>query len=165
MVIAEVNDGLCEDNDACMFVTTLYAAFDAATGRVDYVNAGHPHPLLVKADGSAHYLPGTQGMALGVMDGLSYNKASVVLERGDLLLMFSDGVTEAMNEQAQEYGCDRLLALFNQPGSAPGNKPLRPQDAVQKMVASVDEYASGTEQSDDITVIALLFNGVQGGAA
>ena len=133
---------------------------------MDYVNAGHPHPLLVKADGSAHYLPGTQGLALGVMEMVNYNKASLVLEPGDLLLMFSDGVTEAMNEQAQEYGCDRLLALFNQPGREP-LAPLMPQEAVQKMVASVDAYAGSAEQSDDITVIALLFNGndVQGGAA
>lgn len=157
VVIHEVNDGLCEDNDACMFVTTLYAAFDASTGKVDYVNAGHPHPLLIRADGSASYLPGTQGLALGVMEGVSFNKGSVTLQPGDLLMMFSDGVTEAMNAQSQEYGCERLLALFNKPGSA----PMMPRAAVQEMVRSVDEFAGSTEQSDDITCIALHFSGAQ----
>ncbi len=155
VVIEEVNEGLCEDNESCMFVTTFYAAFDAATGQVDYVNGGHPLPLLVRADGSASYLPGTQGLALGVMEGVRFNRASVTLRPGDLLLMFTDGVTEAMNAQSQEYGCDRLLDLFNQPG----HPPLPPQQAVERMVASVEAFAKGAEQSDDITCIGLQYFG------
>lgn len=156
-VVREVNEGLCEDNENCMFVTTFYAAFDARTGRMDYVNGGHPLPLLVHANGSASYLPGTNGMALGVMEGVSFHCASVTLQPGDLLLMFTDGVTEAMNVQSEEYGCERLLALFNKPGSS----SMTPQLAVEHMIASVDGFAKGTEQSDDITCIALQYFGNQ----
>ena len=161
VAIKEVNEGLCEDNESCMFVTTFYAAFDSSTGHLDYVNAGHPLPLLVRADGSASYLPGTHGLALGVMEGVEFNRASVTLHSGDLLLMFTDGVTEAMNKQSQEYGCDRLLALFNKPGSP----PMAPQQAVECMIADVDDFAKGTEQSDDITCIALRYFGILDGAA
>ena len=153
--IKEVNEGLCEDNENCMFVTTFYAAFDPKNGQVSYVNGGHPLPLVVRADGSASYLPGTAGLALGVMEGVDFKRASVTLQRGDLLLIFTDGVTEAMNEKSQEYGTQRLLDLFNQPGSP----PLSPQQAVQEMIRSVDAFSGGAEQSDDITCLALQYHG------
>lgn len=159
--IREVNDGLCEDNDSCMFVTTFYGAFDPKTGEVSYVNGGHPLPLVVRADGSASYLPGTAGLALGVMEGVNFKRASVTLQRGDLLLMFTDGVTEAMDGKSQEYGTQRLLDLFNQPGSP----PLPPQLAVEAMIRSVDVFVNGAEQSDDITCIALQYHGERGAQA
>ena len=159
--VKEVNEGLCEDNDTCMFVTTFYAAFESSTGQLTYVNAGHPLPLLVRADGSASYLPGTAGLALGVMEGTDFNHASVTLQTGDLLLMFTDGVTEAMNIQSEEYGTQRLLELFNKPGQP----PPRPQFAVELMLLSVDAFAGDAEQSDDITCIALQYHAPSGGPA
>jgi phosphoserine phosphatase RsbU/P len=149
--IREVNEGLCEDNENCMFVTTFYAAFDSSSGQLTYVNAGHPLPLVVRSDGSASYLPGTAGLALGVMEGVDFNRASVTLQKGDLLLMFT----------SQEYGTERLLELFNKPGTLPPS----PQAAVEEMIRSVDAFAGSAEQSDDITCIALQYQGQPGGAA
>ena len=144
-----------------MFVTAFYAAFDSQSGHVTYVNAGHPLPLLVRADGSASYVPGTAGLALGVMEGTDYQHASVTLQRGDFLLMFTDGVTEAMNEKSEEYGTIRLLELFN----TPGHPQTSPQAAVKEMIRSVDAFAGKAEQSDDITCIALQYLGPLGGQA
>ena len=165
IAVKEVNEGLCEDNDSCMFVTTFYAAFDSHNGLLTYVNAGHPHPLLVRADGSASYLLGTDGLALGVMEGVDFKHRAIKLQAGDLLLVFTDGVTEAMNEKSEEYGTARLLQLFDKPGSP----PLSPQLAVEEMIRSVDAFAGKAEQSDDITCIALQYlgqpNGQLGGLA
>ena len=158
IAVKEVNEGLCEDNDSCMFVTTFYAAFNSQNGLLTYVNAGHPHPLLVRADGSASYLLGTDGLALGVMEGVNFKHGDITLKSGDLLLMFTDGVTEAMNEKSEEYGTARLLQLFDKPGSA----PLSPQLAVEEMIRSVDAFAGKAEQSDDITCIALQYLGPPG---
>ena len=153
--IKEVNEGLCEDNDSCMFVTAFYAVLDPVSGFVEYVNAGHPLPLVLHADGGASYLPGTSGLALGVMEGVHYHSASVSLKPGEVLLMFTDGVTEAMNTRSEEFGCERLLALFDKPGHA----QLSEREAVEKMVTAVHAFADGAEQSDDLTCMALRYHG------
>ncbi|AFL75914.1 SpoIIE family protein phosphatase [Thiocystis violascens] len=152
-MIAKVNDSLAEDNESCMFVTLFYARLDPETGCLDFVNAGHPSPLLIHADGQVAELALTWGMALGAMDGLDYAASSVQLRSGDTLLMFSDGVTEAMNEAYEEFGTKRLSALFvDQP-------PPDPRAAVERVLAAVDRFANGVEQSDDITCVALRYRG------
>ncbi|MBK1720255.1 SpoIIE family protein phosphatase [Thiocystis violacea] len=153
-MIAKVNDSLAEDNESCMFVTLFYARFDPETGGLDFVNAGHPSPLLIHADGQVAELALTWGMALGAMDGLDYAASSVQLRPGDTLLMFSDGVTEAMNDAYEEFGTKRLSALFvDQP-------PPDPRAAVERVLAAVDRFANGVEQFDDITCVALRYHGV-----
>ncbi|MBK5966820.1 hypothetical protein CCR95_22785 [Thiocystis minor] len=110
--------------------------------------------MLIHADGQVAELALTWGMALGAMDGLDYAAASVQLRPGDTLLMFSDGVTEAMNEAYEEFGTKRLSALFvDQP-------PPDPRAAVERVLAAVDRFANGVEQSDDITCVALRYHGV-----
>jgi sigma-B regulation protein RsbU (phosphoserine phosphatase) len=148
-VTAMVNDILCQDNDACIFVTTFYAVYEPATGTLAYVNAGHPAPLLVHADGSSEFLAMTGGTALGIMDGIPFAQQVIRLQPGDCVLMYSDGVTEAFSPQAEEFTPARLPPLF-----APGGV----QDvhlAVRSVVAAVDAHANGAPQSDDITCVAL----------
>jgi phosphoserine phosphatase RsbU/P len=153
-VIAEVNDGLCEDNDSCMFVTTLYTLFDPKTGQLDYVNAGHPPPLTISANGTAKFLDGTDGIALGVVDGVPFKQAHIQLEAGETLLLFSDGVTEAMNAQSQEFGTERLQALFSSALKAGTSA----KEIVEKVISAVDSFAANAEQSDDITCVALQYH-------
>ncbi|EXJ14830.1 PP2C family protein-serine/threonine phosphatase [Imhoffiella purpurea] len=150
-MMAEVNDGLAEDNENCMFVTLFYAQFDPDTGRLDYVNAGHPSPLLVHADGTVSELPLTRGMALGALEGLGYASASIQLSPGDTLLMFSDGVTEAMNARHEEFGDARLSEQLR------GSSPRNPREAVERVLTGVDRFASEVEQADDITCVALRY--------
>lgn len=151
--IREVNEGLCEDNESCMFVTTLYAVFDAHTGVVDYVNAGHPPPLLISPNGQARFIAGTDGLALGVMEGVAFKQAQVRLQPGDVLLMYTDGVTEAMNVGSEEFGADRLKALFTQSGAG-----MTPRSVIDAVIAAVDAFAGGADQSDDITCVALHYH-------
>lgn len=150
--IARVNEDLCVGNKTCMFVTLFYALFDPRTGRLEFVNAGHPPPLLIHSDGQVNHLQDTKDMALGVMEGLDYQIASVQLSPGDTLLMFTDGVTEAMNAANEEFGKQRLSVLFCE------RPPISPGQAVESVFNAVDEFAHGIEQFDDITCVALGYH-------
>jgi phosphoserine phosphatase RsbU/P len=148
-VAQHVNNGLCVDNDSSMFVTAFFAQYEPPTGRLAYVNAGHPPPLLVDAKGAARWLPARGGCAFGVMDDAPYAQAEIQLAPGELLLMFSDGVNEAENAQGEPFGLERVLALYQ------GRPVVDAREAVQRLVDCVQSFASGVEQFDDITCLAL----------
>jgi sigma-B regulation protein RsbU (phosphoserine phosphatase) len=148
-VISQVNDALCEDNEASMFVTTFYGQYDPATGDLVYVNAGHPPPLLLRADGQLQWLPGSGGMALGVVSALVYREARVQLTPGDTLLVFTDGVTEAVDPLTREFGADRLASLLGR------QTQIQPQHIIEQVLQAVRDFSAGVEPHDDITCLAL----------
>ena len=148
-VLREVNDLLEEDNESAMFVTVLYAEYDPATGELTYANGGHNAPLIVHEDGSSTLLPLTDGIALGLMPGLEYRQETVTLSPSDTLVFYTDGVTEAMNENDQEFGLERLREIF---AAAPHSDP----EAVNTTIfQAVGDFAGDTPQSDDITCLTL----------
>ncbi len=148
-VVSEVNDGLCADNESSMFVTAFYGQYDPDSGRLVYANAGHPPPLVLRARGGLEWLDGPGGTALGVVPGLSYQAGTVDLTPGDTLLVFTDGVTEAVNADGQEFGKLRLTALFDfRPAAAA-------REAIERLLARLDRYAQDVEPHDDITCLAL----------
>lgn len=148
-VLSEVNDLLTEDNEAFMFVTVIYAVFDPDTGGLTYANGGHNNPLLVHADGTSEELPMTGGIALGVMPGLEYKESDTSLVQGDSLILYTDGVSEAMNSEGEEFGVDRLREIFakNPPTSARGTN--------EAILQAVHDFAGDTPQSDDVTCLVL----------
>lgn len=148
-VAREVNDALCADNESSMFVTAFYARYTPGSGELVYVNAGHPPPLLLRADGRVEWLPGTGGTAFGVMEDLDYEERVEHLAPGDTLLVFTDGVTEAVDGRGEEFGRDRLGALFE------GQAALRPDEAIDRVVQAVAAFAGEVEQFDDITCVVL----------
>ncbi len=151
-VLAVVNSMLSEDNDAQMFVTVLYAVYNPATGQFTYACGGHDAPLVVHPDGSSELLPLTGGIVLGIMPGMSYEENSVYLAPGDTLISYTDGVTEAMNADGEQFGIERLRQTFAD------SPPQNAQDAVNKIFKAVYEFAAGTPQSDDITCLVLCRN-------
>ena len=152
-VLSEVNDLLTADNDAIMFVTLLYAVFDPETGVLIYANGGHTNPLLVHPDGASEELPLTGGIALGVMPGLEYKESNVTLAPGDTLVLYTDGVSEAMNSEGEEFGVDRLRQIFD------GQAPASARDANEAILQSVTNFAGETPQSDDVTCLVLRRTG------
>ena len=152
-VLREVNEELCEDNDAEMFVTVLYAVYDPETKQLTYSNGGHDSPLIIHADGNSTLLPLTRGIALGVMPGLSYNQRTVTLQPGDTVILYTDGVTEAMNAEGEQYGLDHLREMFA--GAPPGSSEL----ANKAVFDAVHGFAQGTPQSDDITCLVMRRGG------
>ncbi len=148
-VLAMVNSMLAEDNDPQMFVTVLYAVYDPATGRLTYSSGGHDTPLVVHSDGSSELLPLTGGIVLGIMPGLDYGERCVTLVPGDTVICYTDGVTEAMNSDGEQFGIERLRQTFLE------SPPSDARDAVSMIFDAVTDFAGGTIQSDDITCLTL----------
>ena len=148
-VLREVNDLLCEDNETAMFVTLIYAVYDPATGELTYANGGHNTPLIVHADGSSTLLPLTGGIALGVMDDLPYQQRTITLAPGDTVILYTDGVTEAMNGAGEEFGTERLCEIFA------ATPPKDSREAVMAIFEAVNAFAGETPQSDDITCLTF----------
>ena len=149
-VLREVNDLLCEDNDAMMFVTLLYAVYDPATGELTYANGGHNTPLILHADGTSSELPLTGGVALGVMDDMDFEQGSITLAPGDALVLYTDGVTEAMNGEHEELGMERLQEILAATSSR------SPEEINRSIFNGIRAFAGGAPQSDDITCLTLF---------
>ena len=148
-VLAEVNTMLSENNETMMFVTLVYALYDPGTGALTYANGGHCHPLVVHPDGSSEELAATGGVSLGVMPGLGYRQETVTLAPGDTMILYTDGVSEAMNAEGEEFGVERLQQVFA--GKAPGDA----RETNEAVMAAVSEFAGDTPQSDDVTCLVL----------
>ena len=147
-ILRRVSDALASQNPRNMFVTILCAIYDPRTGRLDYASAGHPPPVLVRA-GKAEFLPLEPDMVAGIMPGLAAPSQSVQLQAGDLLVFYTDGVTEAFNAAGVLYGESQLLAeLSGQPGRTAA-------ETTEALLRSVRAHAGGHPQSDDIAVLAL----------
>ena len=148
-VLKEVNDLLRETNETEMFVTLLYGIYDPASGDFIYANGGHNEPLLVRPDGSSTLIPRTGGIILGVMGGMDFDHNTVRLEPGDTLFLYTDGVSEAMNVGAEEFGMERLGQLFvNRP-------PTDAKETTMAVFKAVHAFAGEIPQSDDITCLTL----------
>jgi sigma-B regulation protein RsbU (phosphoserine phosphatase) len=136
-----------------MFVTIFVGILNVKTGRIRYTNAGHNPPYLKHADGSVSAVNKRHGPVIGGMSGLTYAEDELVLACDDLLVMYTDGVTEAMNPTDDLYTEKRLARLI-------GDQALATvEDAVRVVLDDVDVHAAGAEQSDDITVLAVRFQG------
>ncbi|MDE0106584.1 MAG: SpoIIE family protein phosphatase [Bryobacterales bacterium] len=148
-VLNTVNGVLSDDNAEMMFVTVLYAVYDPKTRTYTYASGGHDSPLVVHADGSATLLPHTGGVALGVMPGMEYQTHSVTLEKGDTVLLYTDGVTEAQNVDGEQFGLERLREIFRD------QAPEGAETATGGVFRAVREFAGGAAQFDDITCLSL----------
>ena len=148
-VLSEVNDLLNEDNETAMFVTVLYAVYNPESGVITYANGGHNPPVIIHTDGSSTMLPMTGGIALGVAPGFRYEQSTFTLGPGETIVLYTDGVTEAMNGDGEEFGVDRLRELFE------GASPRHPREAVDAILEAVHAFAGDTPQSDDITCLTL----------
>ena len=147
-VLGEVNQLLYEDNEAMMFVTLLYAVYDPEARTLTYANGGHTLPVLIHSDGSHTVLPSTNGIALGVMGGADFEQATVSCSAGDTIVFYTDGVTEAFNDQGEEFGMDRLLKIFEAPVD-------NCRTTIDSIFDTVTEFAGDAPQFDDITCLAL----------
>jgi len=148
-ILREVNDLLYADNETMMFVTLLYAVYDPATGQLTYANGGHNLPVIVHPDGSSDILPGTDGIALAVLPGADYEQRSITIAPGDSVIFYTDGVTEAVDTEGEEFGMERLSAVFAGSGADDC------QSATQAVLDAVKDFAGEAPQFDDITCLVL----------
>jgi sigma-B regulation protein RsbU (phosphoserine phosphatase) len=132
-----------------MFVTVFYGIYNIATGQVTYTNAGHNPPYLMKADGRIEQLPMSKDLVVGAIDDFQFSEETLQLEHGDTLLLYTDGVTEALNLGDEEFGNQRLQAALAQLTRE------NSQEIIDRIKASVSDFVGEAEQSDDITLLAI----------
>jgi sigma-B regulation protein RsbU (phosphoserine phosphatase) len=150
-VLQRINDFLCQHAEVGRYATMFLGILDRG-GNLDYLNAGHPSPLLLRRDGiSESFAKGS--FPVGLIPGASYEAVRVPLEPGDTLVLFSDGVTEAADPEEQLYGVPRLTEVLTGQHEAP-------LDQLQKCVAdSVEKFSRGASQADDITLLLIRYRG------
>ena len=154
-VVAAANEQLCANNEAMMFVTAFIGVLDLETGEFTFVNAGHNPPVVYHAEENhCDFLDVKKNFVLGPMDGMPFAEQKIFLKRGDLLFLYTDGVTEALNIKEEEYLPDRLINFMNATDCKADLHEL-----LKNVRSDLSEHVGEAEQSDDITMFALRFNG------
>ena len=148
-VFKTVNRMLCQNNDEGMFVTAFMGYFHIDSGRFVYVNAGHNPPLIKKSAGDYGFIQTKPSLMLAFLEDAGYREEEISLCSGDLIYLYTDGVTEAMNPEEDLFGETRLCHLLNNLTDMPLNKTL---DSIKK---EIDVFADGESQADDITMLIV----------
>jgi len=147
-----VNSLLCRESVASMFVTVFYGILNFKTGELYYANGGHNPPYVLSKSGELQTVELTGGIALGVVEGFQFKSNKLQLKPGDSFFTFTDGVTEAMDPEFELYSEERLESFLKEKYS------LSATDLVKESFVDVHNYARGSQQSDDITALAIKFN-------
>jgi sigma-B regulation protein RsbU (phosphoserine phosphatase) len=150
-VLFKVNNELCKGNEQGMFVTLFFGKLNIKTGSVEFANAGH-NPFILLKHNRIEYQKLASGIVLAAFENFIFTNEQVTLLPGDTMLMYTDGVTEAMNSEHKLFGEERLLDLFRSQTDAPITF------LVESVIGSVENHVQDFEQSDDITVLAMRFN-------
>ena len=152
-VFAKVNRELCRDNDDAMFVTVFAGCLDLRTGEVVAGNAGHHPPYRLGREGAVTKVAGPSGVPLGVRDGDEYMGGTLRLEPGEGLYLYTDGITEALNERGEQFSDSRLEAYLR------GASGATAAEVVRGSLAVVQDFVGGSPPFDDITVMSLRYLG------
>jgi sigma-B regulation protein RsbU (phosphoserine phosphatase) len=151
-ILAVVNHELCRDNDSAMFVTVFLGIVDLTDGKFCYSNGGHNPPVLLRQDGSLELLSKTPGMALGVMDDIPFGCKERQLAKDDTLILYTDGVVEALDSQETLYGEARFTTFLR-------NHPGLPVQTLNRLIRDeVRSFAGLAPQADDITILSFHYN-------
>jgi phosphoserine phosphatase RsbU/P len=147
--IAHTNALVCADAQDGMFVTLFYAQIDAGNNQVTYVNGGHNPPFWIKAGAGAPEVLSRTGVALGVDPALPYDQKTIALAKGDFLVLYTDGVTDALNAAGQEFGLERLEKAIR------ANRKKNAPELVRALEKELTSYIGATDPFDDITLLVL----------
>ena len=148
-VLEEANQLLVESNEESMFVTLFYARYEPRSGTMHFANGGHNLPYIVRASGEVEPLECDSGVVLGVLPGFEFPAGSIKLGPGDSVFFYTDGVTEAMDPDGEEYGEAEMCAVLER---AAGSGP---RQMIDDIVAAVRAHAGEAPQSDDLTCLCL----------
>lgn len=148
-LLERINVALCEHNPRATFVTLFAGLIDIRRGELAYFCAGHHAAILVRPDGSAVPLPRPPGMVAGALPEADYSVAHHALQAGDLLIAYSDGVTEAENEKREQFGEERVLAALR------AARPRTADEALAVLRAALAQFVGSAPPADDTTILAL----------
>ena len=150
-ILAKTNDTLCEGNDAEMFVTAWIGIIDLTTGLMQCANAGHEYPVIRHAGEKYELIKDKHSLALAAMPGVKAKPYEIQLQKGDRIFVYTDGVPEAINENEQQYGTDRMLETLN----AAMDKSIT--DTLPIISESINSFKGEAEQFDDITMLGFEY--------
>ena len=150
-IFTKANNGLCENNEAGMFVTAWIGILDLRTGVVKFANAGHNPPMVRKAGGEFVYMKSRAGLVLAGMEDIPYMEQEMQLEPGDRIFLYTDGVTEANDIDGKLYSEERLESFIN------SVKEEKAEDVLNAIKGDIDLFAAEAPQFDDITMLMLDF--------
>jgi sigma-B regulation protein RsbU (phosphoserine phosphatase) len=148
-MIGRVNQMLFDASSEDRYATLFYALYDPATRLLTYVNAGHNAPMLFRQLGTVERLDEGGGPVVGLLPECVYEQSEVTLGPGDMLLMYTDGITEALDPNLEEWGEKRLIAAASE------LRPRSSDEVVAGIVRAADIHAAGAPQSDDMTLVVL----------
>ena len=151
--IASTNDQLCTMNPKELFITAFFGVIDLELGTLTYVNAGHDPPYVIRPNEAPEMIPHTGGIALGVLPDLNYAETTIPIDAGTALYLYTDGITEAENSNGQQFGRDRLEEKL---AAAPDEGPKALMDGI---LIDLRKFTGDAKQFDDITCMAVQFNG------
>jgi sigma-B regulation protein RsbU (phosphoserine phosphatase) len=152
LVLAQVNQELCRDNESTMFVTLFCGLLNFKTGDLLFSNAGHNPPLIIRSGQKPEWLKVPEGFLLGVMEDAVYRTEKILLNPGDKILSYTDGVIEAMDRKKAFYSEKKLYSTVEKETNVPVDHLIR------KVLQSIKEFRDGESLSDDLTLLALQFN-------
>ncbi len=147
----QVNNQLCENNEEELFVTCFICVLDTESGELTYVNAGHNRPAVSRKGGAFQFLECPADVPFGIMEGMTYRLQKDRLEQGDRIYLYTDGVTEAFNEDEQMFSDKRLLEALNRKTGLEDD----PEAFVSYLYQEVEDFTGNALQSDDITMLYL----------
>lgn len=147
----KVNETLCGENATTMFVTAMYGIFDTETHELIYTNAGHLPIAAIHPNGTPSFLECDSGMALGIMEDMEFQDNKHVMAPGEMIMMYTDGVTEASNINGEEFDFSRLIEVLKQ------HPVTTPKLLVNNLVVAIKRFVNGASQSDDITTLCLKY--------
>lgn len=147
--VHNANHLIYDDGRSSMFITVFYGVLNPRSKTFAYVNAGHNPPLLLRDGEEPSWLTGAKGIALGVIPDVSIAPVTLEFQKGDILVLFTDGVTEAFNELDEYFGEDRLRDCISR------NKALPAQKIIDALLSEIQEFSGSAPQSDDITLIVI----------
>ena len=147
----QVNNQLCENNEEELFVTCFICVLDTESGELTYVNAGHNRPAVSRKGGAFQFLECPADVPFGIMEGMTYRLQKDRLEQGDRIYLYTDGVTEAFNEDEQMFSDKRLLEALNRKTGLEDD----PEAFVSYLYQAVEDFTGNALQSDDITMLYL----------
>ncbi|MGH2522720.1 MAG: PP2C family protein-serine/threonine phosphatase, partial [Anaerolineales bacterium] len=146
--LARVNELILSDARSDQFVTVFYAVWEPATGSLRYANGGHNPPVWANAAGEVRKLAG-RGTALGVLDSVQYEEHEIHLQPGDSLLLFTDGLTDAVNANVEEFGLRRVFEVMSMA------YPYSATEILDMMASAVQSHVGAMEAFDDLTMVVL----------
>lgn len=152
-VLQMVNDEICEGNEENMFVTLFLGVLELSTGKFTSANAGHNPPIRLHPDGKVEFLAVEKNFVLAGMPGISYEENEIFLEKGEKFLLYTDGVTEAMNTKQEFFSDERLLEKMQ--SRYTGNFSV--EELLEYLGAEVESFSAGAEQADDITMLVFQY--------